>query len=58
MDLNIAIRTAIAYPDRVYVQVGGGIVADSDADAEYQETLDKAAAFFRSLEVEAPCASC
>ncbi|HEY9899404.1 MAG TPA: aminodeoxychorismate synthase component I [Pantanalinema sp.] len=57
LDLNIAIRTAVAFPDRVYVQVGGGIVADSNADAEYQETLDKAAAFFRSLGVEAACAS-
>ncbi|MNX68289.1 Aminodeoxychorismate synthase component 1 [compost metagenome] len=57
LDLNIAIRTAVAHPDRVYVQVGGGIVADSDPDAEYQETLDKAAAFFRSLEVPVACAS-
>lgn len=57
LDLNIAIRTAIAFSDRVYVQVGGGIVADSDADAEYQETLDKAAAFFRSLGVTFACAS-
>ncbi|MBO9541942.1 aminodeoxychorismate synthase component I [bacterium] len=57
LDLNIAIRTAVAYPDRVYVQVGGGIVADSDPDAEYQETLDKAAAFFRSLEVPIACVS-
>jgi para-aminobenzoate synthetase component 1 len=49
LDLNIAIRTAIAQRHRVLVQVGGGIVADSDPDAEYQETLDKAAAFLETL---------
>lgn len=57
MDLNIAIRTALVVGDRVYLQVGGGIVADSDPESEYQETLDKAAAFFRTLETEAICVS-
>ena len=42
MDLNIAIRTCILKEGRAYFHVGGGIVADSEPDAEYQETLDKA----------------
>ena len=49
LDLSIVIRTAIVKDDRAYVQVGGGIVADSDAAAEYQETLDKAAALMRAI---------
>ena len=42
MQLSIPIRTMVAKGQRVYLQVGGGIVADSDPEAEYQETLDKA----------------
>jgi len=42
MDLNIAIRTMIAKDGAGYFNVGGGIVADSDPEAEYRETLDKA----------------
>ncbi len=49
MDLSIAIRTMILKNGRAYFSVGGGIVADSDPDAEYQETLDKAAGIFRTL---------
>ncbi|GAB57598.1 aminodeoxychorismate synthase component I [Rheinheimera nanhaiensis] len=41
MDSNIAIRTLICSDGHIYCQAGGGIVADSDADSEYQETLDK-----------------
>lgn len=41
MDTNIAIRTLICDGNTIYCQAGGGIVADSDADSEYQETLDK-----------------
>jgi para-aminobenzoate synthetase component 1 len=44
VDLNIAIRTALVTQGRVYFQAGGGIVADSDPDAEYEETLHKASA--------------
>ncbi|HEY9854916.1 MAG TPA: aminodeoxychorismate synthase component I [Stenomitos sp.] len=55
LDLNIAIRTAILKDGTAYLQVGGGIVADSDPAAEYQETLDKARAFFRTLGVETAC---
>lgn len=48
-DINIAIRTAIIHGGRVYFQVGGGIVADSDPEAEYQETLDKGKAIFETV---------
>ncbi|HEX4999084.1 MAG TPA: aminodeoxychorismate synthase component I [Terriglobia bacterium] len=44
MILNIAIRTLLATGGRIYYQVGGGIVADSIPDAEFSETLQKAAA--------------
>lgn len=57
LDLNIVIRTAVVKGARAYVQVGGGIVADSDAEAEYQETLDKAAALLRAASREAACTS-
>jgi para-aminobenzoate synthetase component 1 len=48
-DLNIAIRTMTLARDRVHFQVGGGIVADSDPAAEYEETLDKGRALARAL---------
>ncbi len=48
-DLNIVIRTMIIKKERVYLQVGGGIVADSSPGAEYQETLDKARALLNAL---------
>lgn len=38
---NIAIRTLLVEGERASFQVGGGIVADSDPEAEYRETLDK-----------------
>ncbi len=44
MDSNIAIRTLVQQGGRVYTWAGGGVVADSEVDAEYQESLDKAAA--------------
>ena len=49
LDLNIAIRTLVLGRQRGYVQVGAGIVADSDPSKEYEETLHKAQAFFSSL---------
>ena len=42
LDSSIAIRTALAVAGRVYFSAGGGIVADSDPEQEYRETLDKA----------------
>jgi len=43
MDTNIAIRTAVYSDKKIRFWAGGGIVADSEADKEYRETLDKAA---------------
>ncbi len=48
-DLNIAIRTIYCLGDRAYFHAGGGIVWDSDPEAEYQETLDKARAMRAAL---------
>ena len=49
MDLNIAIRTLIHKGEDLYFQVGGGIVYDSDPQAEYEETLHKAASMREAL---------
>jgi len=49
LDLNIAIRTMIVKGGEVFFSAGGGIVADSDPELEYQETLDKARALFEAL---------
>ncbi len=49
MDLNIAIRTAILKNGYAQFHVGGGVVADSEPDAEYQETLDKASSWIAAL---------
>jgi len=54
MDLNIAIRTAVLENDCLSYQVGAGIVADSDPALEYQETLHKAAAFFKAIGGQSP----
>ncbi len=50
MDTNIAIRTLVYGDGEIRCWAGGGIVDDSDCDAEYQETFDKAAALLRLLE--------
>ena len=42
MSMSMPIRILLVKEGRVYFQVGGGIVYDSDPEAEYQETLDKA----------------
>lgn len=49
MDLNIVIRTMLKMGGRIYVQVGGGIVADSEPELEYQETLHKGRALFQAV---------
>ncbi|YCO05524.1 aminodeoxychorismate synthase component I [Vibrio sp. VNB-15] len=41
MDTSITIRTLVAEDNKLYAWAGGGVVADSDCAAEYQETLDK-----------------
>ncbi|SET33708.1 aminodeoxychorismate synthase, subunit I [Natronincola peptidivorans] len=49
MDLNIVIRTILCKNNQAYFQVGGGIVWDSDAEEEYEETLHKARALIQAL---------
>jgi para-aminobenzoate synthetase component 1 len=49
MDTSIVIRTYLGLRGRVYFQAGGGIVADSDPELEYRETLDKARALIGAL---------
>jgi para-aminobenzoate synthetase component 1 len=53
MDTSIVIRTYLALRGQVYFQAGGGIVADSDPELEYRETLDKARGLIETL-VEIP----
>jgi anthranilate synthase component 1 len=50
MDTCIVLRTAVVKDGRMHVQAGGGVVADSDPEAEYQETVNKARAVFRAAE--------
>ncbi len=50
MDFNIIIRTFVVKDNKAYVQVGAGIVADSDPEREYYETLHKAEALIKTLE--------
>jgi aminodeoxychorismate synthase component I len=50
LDLNIVIRTLVLAGAKAYLQVGAGIVADSDPAKEYEETLHKAQAFFSSFQ--------
>jgi para-aminobenzoate synthetase component I len=47
--LNIAIRTAICAAGKIHFNAGAGIVADSNPEAEYEETLAKAQGFFAAL---------
>ena len=51
LDSCIALRTLVAKNGRVYIQAGGGIVADSVPEREYQETLNKARAVLTALEI-------
>jgi para-aminobenzoate synthetase component 1 len=49
MDTSIVIRTFVAAGGALYFQAGGGIVADSDPELEYRETLDKVAGLIETL---------
>jgi para-aminobenzoate synthetase component 1 len=49
MDMNILIRTIIKKQERIYFHSGGGIVADSQPEAEYEETLVKARAMMEAI---------
>ncbi|MCY4056719.1 MAG: chorismate-binding protein, partial [Gammaproteobacteria bacterium] len=53
MDTAIAIRTAILKDGRLYIQAGGGIVADSVARLEWKETMNKGRAIFRAARMAA-----
>jgi anthranilate synthase component 1 len=51
MDFCITIRSFTVHDGQVYLQVGAGIVADSDPVREYQETVNKGKALMRALEL-------
>lgn len=51
MDMAIAIRTAVIKNSTLYVQAGAGVVADSVPQLEWEETLNKARAIFRAVEL-------
>ncbi len=50
-DMCIAIRTMFAHDGRIYFQAGAGIVADSDPEKEYQETINKARVLVEALRI-------
>jgi len=51
IDSCIALRTLVAKKGRVYIQAGGGVVADSLPEREYQETVNKARALVKALKI-------
>lgn len=51
MDVAIALRTAVVKDGKLHVQAGGGVVADSQPEAEWQETQSKARALLRAAEM-------
>ena len=51
MDTCITIRSMLIKDGKAYVQAGGGVVADSDPEKEYEETLHKARAIFKAIEL-------
>ncbi|MHB8481980.1 MAG: anthranilate synthase component I family protein [Nitrospiria bacterium] len=53
LDLNILIRTLFLKNGNGYIQTGAGIVADSDPEKEYEETIQKAHALFKAMETPA-----
>jgi anthranilate synthase component 1 len=50
MDTCITLRTGLIKDGTLYAQAGGGVVADSEAEAEYQESCNKARAIIRAAE--------
>jgi len=50
MDMCIALRTAVLKDETLYVQAGGGVVWDSDPEAEYEETVNKSRAIRKAAE--------
>lgn len=57
LDTCIALRTALVKGGTVVIQAGAGLVADSDPEAEYQETWNKARALLRAVEEAVPYAT-
>jgi anthranilate synthase component 1 len=53
MDLCITIRTILLRDGKIFIQAGAGIVADSDPEAEYQETINKAAGMVKAISLAA-----
>ena len=51
MDMAIAIRTAVIKDGMLYIQAGGGWVADSNPDLEWKESLNKGRAIFKAAEM-------
>ncbi len=51
LDSCITLRTALLKDGKIYIQAGGGVVADSDPSAEYQETINKAGALLKAAEI-------
>ncbi len=50
MDICIALRTALVKDETLYIQAGGGVVHDSDPEAEFQETVNKSKALLKAAE--------
>jgi anthranilate synthase component 1 len=50
LDSCIALRTILLKDGRAFVQAGGGVVADSTPEGEYQETVNKAMAAMRAID--------
>ena len=57
MDLSVVIRTLVVQKDRVHVHAGGAVVADSDPQTEYEESLHKARAMWAALQAADGCES-
>ena len=51
MDMAIAIRTLVVHEGKIHLQAGAGIVADSDPEAEYQETINKALGVRKAIDM-------
>jgi anthranilate synthase component 1 len=53
MDFCITIRTMLLQDEKLTIQAGAGVVADSDPETEYAETLNKAAAMMKAVRLAA-----
>jgi anthranilate synthase component 1 len=51
MDMCIMIRSIFIEKNKAYIQAGAGVVYDSNPEKEYQETLNKAGALFRAIDL-------